>query len=402
MMCKRFSMSVAAVVALCCIASCSQRQVGNFRRDVAPGVEHIHESVAEGPWSIHVLKVDLSRRDLHWVTALGAGHVFGLSTVSEMVHLAAASAGGRLVAAINGDFFAIRAGDYQGDPLGIQIMNGELVSGPRAGYGAFWMDAEGKPHMWEVESHLRARWPGGEEVPFVLNEGRPDGGAALYSPVMGFPARNDTLFPSTRTRGGRELVLERVEGQPWLPVEVGKRISARVREVRDAGNTPLEADALILSLGPGLLAKTPPAPPGTVLTLIFETTPDLSGVRCAVGGGTVLVKNGAAQYTEAGPESPRHPRTFLGWNEQHLFAFVVDGRQSGFSVGMTYAECAALALRYGCTEALELDGGGSSTMWVAGKVVNSPSDRGGERSVGNALILIRSKGGEPEDGGSRR
>lgn len=56
---------------------------------------------------------------------------------------------------------------------------------------------------------------------------------------------------------------------------------------------------------------------------------------------------------------------------------------------MNFAEQAKLMLRLRCTEALNLDGGGSSTLWLDGKVVNSPSD-GQPRAVGNSLILLRS------------
>ena len=67
---------------------------------------------------------------------------------------------------------------------------------------------------------------------------------------------------------------------------------------------------------------------------------------------------------------------------------VVDGRQKKLSIGMRMDELAELMKRLGCTKAMNLDGGGSSTMWYAGKVRNSPSD-GRERSLANALILCQ-------------
>ena len=63
----------------------------------------------------------------------------------------------------------------------------------------------------------------------------------------------------------------------------------------------------------------------------------------------------------------------IGWNDNYLYFIVVDGRQL-FSIGMTYPEMAALVKEYGCVEAVELDGGGSSTIWAMGKILNSPSD----------------------------
>jgi exopolysaccharide biosynthesis protein len=85
---------------------------------------------------------------------------------------------------------------------------------------------------------------------------------------------------------------------------------------------------------------------------------------------------------------PRHPRSLLGWNKDYLFLIVVDGRQPRLSMGMTYPQMAQLAQDYRCSDAMELDGGGSSTLWAMGKVLNSPSD-GRQRAIANGLILFR-------------
>jgi len=66
----------------------------------------------------------------------------------------------------------------------------------------------------------------------------------------------------------------------------------------------------------------------------------------------------------------------------------VDGRQPERSVGMTIAELAALLAELGAVEAINMDGGGSTTMVVRDKVVNSPSDPAGERAVGDALLVL--------------
>ena len=70
-----------------------------------------------------------------------------------------------------------------------------------------------------------------------------------------------------------------------------------------------------------------------------------------------------------------------------MLLVTVDGRQPGYSEGMTLTEFARLFLALGCTDAMNLDGGGSTTMVVRGKIVNSPSD-GRERKVGSALALF--------------
>ena len=101
----------------------------------------------------------------------------------------------------------------------------------------------------------------------------------------------------------------------------------------------------------------------------------------------------------------RHPRTAVGWNDQVIYLAQVDGRQKDWSVGMTADELAEYLLKLGCTEAINLDGGGSSCLWFAGLIRNHPCD-GFERSVANSLIVFdqRSKAsaGNPSDSTATR
>jgi hypothetical protein len=93
----------------------------------------------------------------------------------------------------------------------------------------------------------------------------------------------------------------------------------------------------------------------------------------------------------------RHPRTAIGWNQDHVFLVQVDGRQSGLSVGMTFPELAKYFLKLGCRDAINLDGGGSATMWVLGQVMNSPSRAGNVH--GQQPDGYRSKPPSEPDGG---
>jgi exopolysaccharide biosynthesis protein len=71
-----------------------------------------------------------------------------------------------------------------------------------------------------------------------------------------------------------------------------------------------------------------------------------------------------------------------------LLLLTVDGRSTR-SVGMTLVELAALMRRLGAWDAMNFDGGGSTTMVVGGALVNAPSDSTGERAVGSALLVVR-------------
>jgi exopolysaccharide biosynthesis protein len=89
------------------------------------------------------------------------------------------------------------------------------------------------------------------------------------------------------------------------------------------------------------------------------------------------------------PET-RHPRTLIGSHaDGSVWLITVDGRQPKLSAGMSLFELRSLARRLGLTQALNLDGGGSTTMWVQGQIVNSPSDAAGPRKVSDALLIMR-------------
>ena len=334
------------------------------------------------PWSIHVVKVDRSNPQLEFHVVMGKAAAIGLSTLREQIKSLSADLG-QPVAAINGDFWN-EGSPYEGDPSGLQVSEGELVSGPSE-RTCFWLDAAGNPHMTNVLSQFAITWPNGEVISFGLNEKVTNNGAVLFTSRIG---------SSTRMGKGLELVLEQGgSDSPWLPLRLGQTFKARVREVRQAGNAPLSQETVVLALSSQLAARLPRIEPRQLLQISTATAPDLSGVKTALGGGPTLVRNGRAMPWKIPP--PRHPRSAIGWNDQSLFLVEVDGRQAGLSVGMSFPELADYMVKIGCTEAMNLDGGGSSTLWVLGQVMNSPC-YGHERNMANSLILVRKDKPQPD------
>ena len=344
------------------------------RAKLKAGISYQHDVDPDRPWSIHIAKLDLSRDEYELVTTLARGTNIGMSTLSDQIKLLPAELG-KPMAAINGDFYRDANNAYQGDPLGLQIRLGELVSSPGPN-AAFWIDANGRPQMTNVLSQLRVTWPGGESTPFGVNEERTNGSVVLYTSAIG---------SSTHTTSGRELVLERAEGD-WLPLRAGASYTAKVRAVRETGDTLVPPDLMVLSLSPEAAVRLPKIEAGALLKISTATTPDLAGVKTALGGGPALVRAGKANSIE-GPY-PRHPRTALGWNKNYLYLLQVDGRQSDLSIGMTFPELAAYFVKLGCDEAINLDGGGSATFWYLGQVMNSPC-YGHERTIANGLVILR-------------
>ena len=131
------------------------------------------------------------------------------------------------------------------------------------------------------------------------------------------------------------------------------------------------------------------------MTIRLILQPDWATVSDAIGGGPVLVRDGLPVFraNEAFTTSqlaPRAPRTAVGQLANgRILLVAVDGRQSGYSIGMTTFELAQTMVRLGAVRAMALDSGGSTTLAFDGTVLNQPSD-GRERPIATALMLFYS------------
>jgi hypothetical protein len=357
------------------------------------GLSYTNVRIASEPWSIHVLKIDRSRKDLTLVSAHAGNKVLGVSFLRDQ---AAAVPGelGRAVAAVNGDFYMRDNPNYAGDPRGLQIVNGELISSPDT--VCMWFDPEGNPHLDDVRNEFNVTWPDGRKTPLALNQQRTGppvllpNVAVLFTPTYGL---------STKVRSSREFILEKDGDSPWLPLQIGQTYRARIREISTNGNTRLAPNTMVLSPAPQTLPDLSALAPGAVLQISTATSPNLRGVKVAMGGGPAVVKDGKPAFTAltAPPEVARdwsqrskyerHPRTAVGWSPTHFYLVIVDGRQPGLSVGMKLAELGNFFLSLGCTEAMNLDGGKSAQMWMNGRIMNSPCQ--GEDTVASSLVVVR-------------
>lgn len=372
----------------------SARSVGGSGASAAEGTSYTNQRIASVPWSIHVVRVARTNGQFEMRSAHAGGRALGLTTLSSQLPRVVA-AGEEAVAGINGDFYQ-RDRAFAGDPRGLQVVDGELLSAPSGGV-AFWVDGRGEPRTGEVAPRFEVLLPGGKRVPFGLNSDRANAAAVLYTPAAG---------PSTRSAAGLEWVLvdaaasggaAKAGGETSLVLRVGTTNVLRVREVREQGGTPIKPGTWVLSMGPGLARSLPAVGEGAEVTVVTETLPGLAGVRAAIGGGPVLVREGRRQRIaprgdgyESSSMIERHPRSAVGWNADSYFLVEVDGRQRGLSVGMTLEELGTFLAKLGCEEAMTLDGGGSATLWYAGRVRNSPCD-GRERPIANSLVVVRKR-----------
>ncbi len=106
--------------------------------------------------------------------------------------------------------------------------------------------------------------------------------------------------------------------------------------------------------------------------------------------GPLLIKNSIAQrLPDMNFTNKRHPRTCVGITKESIMLITIDGR-SEQAEGMNLVEVQKYLLGLGCIDAINLDGGGSTCMWIRDMgVVNIPSDKTGERPVANALLILK-------------
>ncbi len=303
--------------------------------------------------------------------ALAAGATIGRLRTSEAARRAGA------IAATNGGFFM-----PSGDPLGCLAADGEVISEPLAGRSCVGITDDGQVLFDLLRLDAAASTNGGAVTIDGVNRDRAAGEIILYRPAHGATTRTSAL--------GAEVV---VAGETVQQVWDGR------------GNSPIPAGGYVLSGHTrGRSALLAAFRPGDRVALRVRMVPvsgdpRWEGVRHVAGGGPRLLAGGQFVGSEGFRPSlvnRRHPRTAIGRLEDgRIVLAVIGGRQPYHSLGMTLVELAGMLRRLGATDALNLDGGGSTTLVVRGVVINLPSDEGGERPVGDVLLVLPpSQGGK--------
>ncbi|MGW6020350.1 phosphodiester glycosidase family protein [Streptomyces sp. NPDC055099] len=335
----------------------------------------------------------------------GAG-VAGRETVSAM-----AARDDALLGA-NAGFFVMEGKDgVPGAAAGIAAYDGELQSAATGGRIAVVLRGDGlRPEFKKLRTEFRVRAGAASAVVDGINRVpgliRNCGGVGGDSPTER-PQHDVTCTdPDEIVSFTDELGADTPAGEG---VEVVLDASGHVREVRARGGAVPEGGSVLAGIGTGATWLRTHVKPGSALHM-DQRILDERGRKLKLGpqddivnGGPELVRDGkvAVNYgadgiVRAGDRSfaytwgiKRNPRMLLGVDRQGRLLLVgADGRQPGISDGLGLGEAAELMKSLGAVHAMALDGGGSVTMTVNGKVVNAPSD-GTERPVGDALLLTR-------------
>lgn len=368
--------SICALAFLLLVISVAPGGAGGYRArtvKIAPGVLFTRIRDPKGPWSIRVITIVLSEAS-SIEPVLATGKLPGYETTTSM----AARYGA--LAAINGDYAR-----ESGRPVMLFAQDGELAQTALTRGVNFAVDEtetatyikHQKPELW-----LREADSGFEHVVNAFNAGWPSGNMINGFSTLG---GRDEKPPS----GACSARLYATDGPHVAPTRVGTEQSHVVNEVVCKGGTLWPRGGRVLST-PIAGTKTfeiSSLTPGEQVSFGWSLTwPD---VFDTIGGNPTLVRDGQVFIGKGSTEFfDRHPRTGVGTTVDGRVMFVtVDGRQRGYSVGMTPLRFAKLFLSLGANYALNLDGGGSTTMVVNGDIVNRPSD-GYERPVSSALVLL--------------
>jgi hypothetical protein len=361
--------------------------------EVAPGVQWTTIVREAGPQRINVLELDPAVVG----GVLSNGRIARRERVSTMARRSGAMAG------VNGGYFG-----PSGDPVGVLAIDGQLLSEPVDGRSALLVDA-GRATVAPLRFRGAVTINGVTRLIDGLDRTR-----GLVPACGGRGGDLPTVRPNAALTctDASELVLLSPRYGARPPREGGVEAVLRdgmVARVRGPGTGPVPRDGLLLT-GTGDAARflrnaaLPRSRAEVKLTLTASGQPlELAQQTLMVGGGPRLLRGGRVTVTAkaegfAPPQAPaffgtfvaaRQPRTLAGVRTDGTVLLVtVDGRRPGWSAGMTLREAARLMQSLGARDALNLDGGGSSTMTVRGEVVNRPSDRGGERMVSDGVYAL--------------
>lgn len=327
--------------------------------DVTSGVKHIKltKYYSGRPVRINVVEVDMKlAKDLELTPALSSD-----STLKSRRTITTIAKNNNALVALNGTYFKPQTGV----PLGTLMINQKMYTGPiydRVAMGIF-------DDSFDIARiQLDASVKGSGKIIKINNINQP---RMLSTHVLVYTPEWGKYSPAAPKYGvGLQVIDNKIT-----------KASANAVEIPENGYVISGPKSLLYSL----LDKKD-------VELSISTNPDWKGVKHIISGGPYLVKNGevfvdmTAQKLQA--IGGRNPRSAIGYTKDNNFIFVaVDGRE-GSSIGMTLMELANFMQSIGCVGAINLDGGGSTVMYVNGRVVNKPQQTGGI-PLSNAIILSK-------------
>lgn len=368
-----------------------------YQMQIGPGVYHSSYRLPDYPLNFQVMEVDL-KNPYNMIETVKAGDKAVAQECPTSMARRKDKPGHEVVGGTNGDFYFYQDVIENGIPRSGQFLNGEMITNP-TGRASFILGKNKKPYIDRI--NFRADLISGENktrihtVNMLRLEWEP--GATdfltLYTDKFG-------TYTSTIPEGTK-VVIRPKEGDRFQ-IGANDTITCIVESVKDnTGATAIPAGKAVLHGRDGASEFLKALAVGSEVTMAFRTqlrtTPnELSEFKEQVGGSDCIVlKHGQPQDEAKTAATGKNPRTGMGFSRDstRVFMVVADGR-SGASAGLDLLPFGELFKAIGAWNAVNLDGGGSSVMFVNNqKIVNSPSGVT-ERAVGNGVLVISTA---PED-----
>jgi len=381
---RRLSASLGQALIFSSLYLCASA-VNLFAQDwktVADGVEHaqVRREFSGKNADINLLRLDLKKVRLDVHHALDKA--IGLETTSSIARRKGA------IAAINAGFFRLDKSIWAGDSAGILQVDGKLLSESN-GMRIELLLGNG-PQRTEVflaRLGIEQQIELGNEIfqAVGLNRERRESDLVIYTPEFD----RSTLTNSM----GVECVVLR----------------SRIVNVRDRlGNSEIPAGGFVISASgnfrervlklvrKNMLVSLPTlanAIPNSVYLALLKDKKNwdiTNGVPQLIQNGKIDITWEQEQASKSFVET-RHPRTAVAKLKDGKFLMLTADGRSEASAGVDLYDLAKYMLDFGAVDAMNLDGGGSTTMFLDGKVVNKPSDKEGERKIGDAIVVTLRK-----------
>ena len=368
-----FGQKLSLVFVLCVLCALYGSTLAQDFKLVQDGIEYaqVTREFSGKPVNINLLRLDLKKVRLDVQRA--NDQAIGTETTSSIATRHGA------VAAINAGFFRLDTSQFLGDPVGLLMVDGDLMSEPT-----------------------------NERIQLIINNGPSQTDVLIARSVISHSIRisGDTYKVSgvNRERKDDELIIYTPKfGKTTLTNDEGIElviVKGNIYSISlGVGNSVIPENGYVLSASGALRSLVGPrARKEDTVTLILDWQIPPSFLKDrhrldVVTGVPQLIKNGKLDITWEQEKTSkafvetRHPRTAVAKLKSGKFLMLTADGRSDTSGGLDLNDLAAYLLELGATDAMNLDGGGSTTMFVDGKVVNRPSDATGERKVSDVLVV---------------
>ena len=358
-------------------------------KDISGGIRYIKlvKSVEEGPSTVNALVVDQTSYEVfpclaskkpeapNFLGVMGSIFTFWMPKEEEKYErdkVSNMASNNGAIAAVNGTFFG-----KVGEPLGILMINNELISYSIHDRTALIIDKNNRCYIDNVSLSGEVSLEGVSAQVSGINNKRQTGEVIVYTSKYGNQTNEDTPGTVLSVIGNEVKNVSRARA--WIPQD-GYAISFDPSYYETIGNKAKVGSRVNLSL------KLMP----------LSSIPNLE-IKHVIGGGPRLLKGGQVYISDNSERfkgdiaKSRAARTAVGISKDGLLVFAtVDKNKQGTSASRSYGasleELAQIMKDLGCVDAMNLDGGSSSTMVLSGEVVNAPSS-GNEIAVSNCILI---------------